>query len=144
MIKAIFSILIGITITVVLCLASALLITEALNLNKFWFWFSFVWSFVIITFSSRVINTTRDRILMVARAEELAEANKYQIVQNIECYKCKGLNDVPMIVSQSNIFNCSTCDAANKILFAVKTCSSAEQATTFNLDAEILVGNVTG
>lgn len=141
--KAIFALCIGLAVTAGICTASAWIITSATGLvNPLWWWGIWVLTFVVLIFVNQVVNTLKQNSTRITEAIEQAEQTKYQTLQGVECYICKALNDVPVVISDSNSFDCASCGKKNRMLFATKTCSPGDQSTTFSMDAEILRGNI--
>lgn len=141
--KAIFALCIGLLVTAGICTASAWIITSATGVtNHYWWWGIWLLTFVTLIFVNQVVTTLKQNSNRITQTIEQAEATKYQTLQGVECYMCKALNDVPVIISQSNEFKCASCGEQNRMLFATKTCSPSDQATTFSMDAEILRGNI--
>jgi len=140
--KAILSLCIGVAVTSTICGVVAWSIIKGTGLDFHWFWGIFAVAFALLIISSQVASTIASNSNRVTSAIEAAERSRYQTLKGVECYKCKSLNDVPIIISQSNEFVCASCSTKNRMLFATKTCEPNDPATTFNMDVEILQGNV--
>ena len=142
MIKQLFALLVGFTITGAICGITARVVTAAFQLNQVWFWVVFIWCAVALIAINQIISSMRLSSQTAAQAALKAEQTKYQILQGVECHACRELHDVPVVISETNTFTCTNCGADNKMLIATKTCAAADQATTFDMDVEIMLGNI--
>lgn len=142
MIKQIFALLIGLTLTGAICGITSRVVVVTFDLSQPWFWVVFIWCAVALIAINQLISTNKLSTQTAAIAALEAERTKYQILQAVECYACRELHDVPVVISETNTFICTNCGVDNKMLIATKTCAAAEQATTFDMDAEIMMGNI--
>jgi len=112
---------------------------------------SFIWEFfvpvfifllIIIKSIDSITLSIRKRNKDIATAAAEAERTKYSIV-GVNCHKCREMNSVELLVNSiDNKFKCKSCEAENKVLIAFKSIHPASDYTTFNMEEDILDGNI--